>query len=417
MDVTGKRTCTRQEVRVTRSGFLALICSLLFALCMALPHAGALADEAPTDAGAGASAAQEQPATLKAYFLDVGQGDSEFIALPDGKTMLIDAGEQEYGASVVSFVQDTLGLDRIDYLVATHPHADHIGGLPAVLYSPIYVDQVVAPEVANDTETFESFLDAVDVTGKQITPAEAGLVLDEADGLCVEVLSPAAGTASDDVNDASAVIKVTWGSTSFLFTGDASYQVVADANAGHVDVLKVGHHGSDTATSVPLLEKLTPSIAVIEVGWGNSYGHPTTQTLDELASCGVQTWRTDMDGTVEVDSDGAKVTAHALATGAATPAGPDAVTARKQADTDAQAAQQAQAQAEADAAAQAQAAQAAPEQAEDAEPGADATETVYVTKSGKKYHHAGCQYLKKSQIPISLEQAIAQGYTPCSKCF
>ena len=410
MDATRTRNDARQEVRVTRSGFLALVLSLLFALCMALPHAGALAEEAQGDtAGADAIADQEQPATLKTYFLDVGQGDSEFVVLPDGKTMLIDAGEQEYGASVVSFVQDTLGLDRIDYLVATHPHADHIGGLPAVLYSPIYIDQVVAPEVSNDTETFESFLDAVDATGKQITPAEAGLVLDEADGLRVEVLSPAAGDVPDDVNDASAVIKVTWGATSFLFTGDASYKVVSGANPGHVDVLKVGHHGSNTATSVPLLEKLTPSVAVIEVGWGNSYGHPTTETLDELASCGVQTWRTDMDGTVEVDSDGTTVAAHALATGATEPAGPDAAVARTQAGAEAQAAAQEQAQAEA--AAQAPAAQ---EQPADQE--ADATETVYVTKSGKKYHHAGCQYLKKSQIPISLEEAVAQGYTPCSKC-
>ena len=412
MDATRTRSDARQEVRVTRSGFLALVLSLLFALCMALPHAGALAEEAQGGAaGADVAAGQEQPATLKAYFLDVGQGDSEFVMLPDGKTMLIDAGEQEYGASVISFVQDTLGLDRIDYLVVTHPHADHIGGLPAVLYSPIYIDQVVAPEVSNDTETFEAFLDAVDATGKQITPAEAGLVLDEADGLRVEVLSPAAGDAPDDANDASAVIKVTWGTTSFLFTGDASYKVVSGANPGHVDVLKVGHHGSNTATSVPLLEKLTPSVAVIEVGWGNSYGHPTTETLDELASCGVQTWRTDMDGTVEVDSDGTTVAAHALATGATEPAGPDAAAARTQADAEAQAQAAAQEQAQAEAAAQAPAAQEQP-----AGQGADATETVYVTKTGKKYHHAGCQYLKKSQIPISLEEAVAQGYTPCSKC-
>lgn len=392
---------TRSNIRISpgtqRHPFtpLAFLVTLLVTLCMALvPHAGvALADEAMSQAAE----------TLRAYYLDVGQGDSEFLALPDGKTMLIDAGEAEAGPSVVSYVQDTLGYDHIDYLVATHPHSDHIGGMASVLYSPIYIDQVVAPEVSNDTATFEGFLDAVEATGKQITPATAGLVLDEADGLRVEVLSPAADAAYDDLNDWSVVIKVTWGQTSFLFTGDASYKVVEGLDVGHVDVLKVGHHGSDTATSVPLLERMTPQLAVIEVGWGNSYGHPTAQTLDELAHCGVQTWRTDMDGVVEVDSDGTTVSARSAATGATQPAGTDAVAARQNAE-----ATQMQATAEA-----AQEAQTAEQPAQDDA----ATETVYVTKSGKKYHHDGCQYLKKSKIAISLDEAVAEGYTPCSKCF
>ena len=332
---------------------------------------------------------------------------------PDGKTMLIDAGESWAGDAVVDYIQNTLGYDRIDYLVATHPHSDHIGGMKAVLWSPIFIDQVFAPEVANDTETFSGFLDAVQAVGKQITSATAGLVLDEADGLRVEVLSPSVDASYEDLNDWSAVVRVTWGSTSFLFTGDASYQVIDSLNVGHVDVLKVGHHGSDTSTSIPTLEALSPSVVVIEVGWGNDYGHPTQETLDELSYCGAQVWRTDADGNVIVQSDGTAVWAYSADTWATEPVSAEQIEQRRVAEEQARAEEAARAQAEADAAAQ-EAAQ-AQAQAEVAQ-SQNIGDVVYITKTGEKYHRAGCSSLRKSCIEISRSDAIARGYEPCKKC-
>lgn len=395
----------RRILDVTRRAFFVLMMVLTaWALALAaVPQASA--DTADTQ--------DDQGGLLTAHYLNVGQGDSEFVVFPDGKTMLIDAGESWAGDAVVDYIQNTLGYDRIDYLVATHPHSDHIGGMKAVLWSPIFIDQVFAPEVANDTETFYGFLDAVQAVGKQITSATAGLVLDEADGLRVEVLSPSVDASYEDLNDWSAVVRVTWGSTSFLFTGDASYQVIDSLNVGHVDVLKVGHHGSDTSTSIPTLEALSPSVAVIEVGWGNDYGHPTQETLDELSYCGAQVWRTDADGNVIVQSDGTAVWAYSADTWATEPVSAEQIEQRRVAEEQARAEEAARAQAEADAAAQ-EAAQ-AQAQAEVAQ-SQNIGDVVYITKTGEKYHRAGCSSLRKSCIEISRSDAIARGYEPCKKC-
>lgn len=349
-------------------------------------------------------AADPEPAatgTLTAHFIDVGQGDSSFYQLPDGKTMLVDAGTTESGSTVVSYLRG-LGVERIDYLVATHPHEDHIGGMPAV-FSAFEIGQVWAPRATHDTQCYEDFLNAVASEGLTIQAAEAGKQVCSGGGCTVQVTAPAQNADPEDLNDWSAVLLVTFGDTSLLLTGDAGTDVVDGAVSDSVDVLKVGHHGSETSTTAALASKLAPRISIISCGAGNDYGHPDQSVLDALASSTI--YRTDLNGTVVVTSDGASVTATPAreADAAAIATGPE--TAAAQAAAEQQAAEAAASEQEAAAAAAAAASS------------SDNSDiTVYVTNTGSKYHAAGCRHLRKSQIPMTLSEAKAAGYTPCGTC-
>ena len=252
----------------------------------------------------GASAKEE--GTLRVHYLDVGQGDSEFLELPDGKTMLIDAGVADAAPTVVDYVRK-LGYSRIDYVVATHPHADHIGGMATVLKA-FDVGEVWAPRASANTKTFEKFLDTVASKGLSINTAEAGKVLLDEGGCEAAILSPRSGASYEDLNDWSVVLKVVYGKRAFLFTGDASTEVIDAAHAGAVDVLKVGHHGSRSSTTKALIASLGPEAAVIEVGANNDYGHPTKQALNALSDNGVTIYRTDEDGTCVAMCDGSAIT-------------------------------------------------------------------------------------------------------------
>ena len=221
-----------------------------------------------------------QPAgPLKAHFIDVGQGDSEFIELPDGKTLLIDGGPTDAGEKVLSYIKD-LGYSRIDYVVATHPHEDHIGGLTTVI-SSLEVGELWAPDASTNTETFENFLDAIESRGIETHGASAGKSIGESDLYSIQILGPQGGASYDDLNDASAIVLLTYGQNRFLFTGDASSSLISQACNTHVDVLKVGHHGSRTSTNAALATSLSPTYAVISYGIGNSYGHPTQEALGD----------------------------------------------------------------------------------------------------------------------------------------
>lgn len=270
----------------------------------------AAAADADGSQAPGTQAANAPPeGTLTVRFLDVGQGDSELVELPDGKLMLIDAGTQDAGPAVVRAVRD-LGRTRIDYLVATHPHADHIGGMAEVLRD-FDVGEVWAPAVAANTRTFEAFLDAVEDKGLTIRTGSRGkdIVAPGSASYDVQILGPSDSLSSEDLNYYSLVIRVRFGSTSFLFTGDAPADEIRADVSEHVDVLKVAHHGSDTGTDATLAAQLSPRIAVISYGIDNDYGHPTQGVLDALAASGAQVLGTGADGTVTVTSDGTDVTA------------------------------------------------------------------------------------------------------------
>lgn len=245
---------------------------------------------------------------LRVSFIDVGQGDSEFIELPNGETLLIDAGTNETGADVVNYIE-SLGYSSIDYVVGTHPHEDHIGGLDDVIRT-FDVESVYMPKVTADTKTFEDVLDAVDEKGLTINTAKAGVTLVDGDGLSVKMLAPVLDEY-DNTNDYSAVIRIVYDDTSFIFMGDAE-QYAEDLITGDVDsdVLKVGHHGSSTSTGEAFLERVSPSYAVISCGLGNSYGHPHTETIEKLG--GIPVFRTDEMGTIVATSDGSEISFRTL---------------------------------------------------------------------------------------------------------
>lgn len=242
---------------------------------------------------------------MRVSFIDVGQADSEFIELPNGETMLIDAGTNETGANAVNYIK-SLGYTSIDYVVGTHPHEDHIGGLDDII-NTFDIGKVYMPKVTADTKTFEDVLDAVDAKGLTINTAKAGVTILDTERLSIKMLAPISDSY-ENTNDYSAVIKIVYGDTSFLFTGDAEVlaekQITDDVSA---DVLKIGHHGSSTSTCDEFLDKVSPKIAVISCGKDNKYGHPNKETLDKLNARGIPYYRTDKLGTITVMSDGQKV--------------------------------------------------------------------------------------------------------------
>ncbi|MFY9139199.1 MAG: ComEC/Rec2 family competence protein [Thermacetogeniaceae bacterium] len=250
---------------------------------------------------------------LKAHFLDVGQGDSILIQFPNGQTMLIDAGTSEAGGAVVSYLKKE-GINKINYLVATHPHADHIGGMAAVVHA-LAVERVYMPRVSHTTKSFENLLATIKTKGLKINKAEAGVTIINQDGIKAGFMAPCS-LGYDNLNNYSAVVKVQYGSTAFLLTGDAEsvseQEMIASGANLKADVLKIGHHGSKSSTTKGFLSSVSPKYAVISCGRGNSYGHPHQETLDRLKKAGVQVYRTDAQGTVIITSDGKTLTIKTL---------------------------------------------------------------------------------------------------------
>ena len=244
--------------------------------------------------------------TLSVHYLDVGQGDSIFIELPNQKCMLIDAGENMYGKSITEYINN-LGYQKIDYLVATHPHADHIGSM-AYVVKHNDIGEIYMPKVATTTKTYENLLNAISDKGLKVKSAKAGMNIVDDNDFSINILAPVT-IEEDDLNNCSIILKMNYKSDSFLFLGDAEKKeletVTADMSA---EVLKVGHHGSRTSTTKALLEEVNPKYAVISLGKNNSYGHPHKSTLKLLDEFGVETYRTDEDGTIVISTEGSGVT-------------------------------------------------------------------------------------------------------------
>lgn len=241
---------------------------------------------------------------LTVHFLDVGQADSILIQTHSGTNVLIDGGNNADGEAVVSYLK-AQGVRHLNAVIATHPHEDHIGGLDTVL-NEFPVDQVYMPNAVTTTRTYEDFLLAVKSSKATVIQARAGVKLD-VPGLEAVFLAPN-GDYYEDLNDYSAVLKVRFGSVSFLFAGDAESVSEAEMlKAGYdlrANVLKVGHHGSDSSTSSLFLARVAPKYAVISVGAHNDFGHPSEAVLGRLSDAGVKVYRTDRDGTIVMKSNG-----------------------------------------------------------------------------------------------------------------
>lgn len=326
-----------------------------------------------------------QAGTLTVTWLDVGQGDAAVIQC-GGQSMLIDGGKPEKSSYIYAWLQQH-GLSYLDVIVATHVDADHIGGLSGAL-NYASVGTAYCPETTGTTETFQSFVKYLAQRGKQITVPTAGETF-ALGGAQIQILGPL--HRAEDSNDNSIVLKVSFGAISFLFTGDAERAEEQDLlNSGvnlQSTVLKVGHHGSDTSTSYPFLRAVAPQYAVISVGAGNSYGHPTEAVLSRLRDAGVTTFRTDMQGEITAVSDGQTINfstaKNAVAIASANAGGGNA----------------------------------------DGAAGAGTTAGSYVLNTNShKFHLPSCSSVEtispknRKDVNESREQIISEGYAPCKRC-
>nr|WP_320160241.1 lamin tail domain-containing protein [uncultured Methanoregula sp.] len=242
---------------------------------------------------------------LSVYFLDVGQGDSELLVFGN-KTILIDAGETDMGDRVVADLKK-FSITRIDLLVATHPHSDHIGGMQKVL-AAFPVGKVLDAGLPHPSPIYEHFLETIDAQHIPYTIAEQGQTIDIDPALRILVLSPPHERFGDDPNLNSIVLRISYGTINILMTGDmggeAESALTKTGYALDAQILKVGHHGSEYSTSPAFLARVHPETAIIEVGKDNPYGHPHDKALKNLQNAGASVYRTDLDGTVLVRSDG-----------------------------------------------------------------------------------------------------------------
>ena len=317
---------------------------------------------------------------LKVHYIDVGQADCALIEC-NGEYILIDGGNVADSQLVVSYLQKQ-GVEELLAVVCTHAHEDHVGGLPGVL--AVYrTYHVYAPTRTYSSKCFDDFVHYTDQQDLEITIPEPGDYLSFG-GATMTVLGPVKSYA--DPNNTSIVLRIDYGATSFLFTGDMELQAEDDMldhwgerYDWNVDVLKVGHHGSETSTGYRFLREVMPTYGIISVGEGNSYGHPHEAPLSRLEQAGVTLYRTDKLGTIIATSDGKDIS-FTWESGNAGPVTPPSGSL----------------------------------------PGSSAPAAPYIgNKNSKKLHLATCSSLPDEQNRVEFtdyDQAIADGYTPCSRC-
>ena len=333
---------------------------------------GGSADVIPNPASSGVQTAD----SFRMHFLDVGQALSVLVEC-DGQYMLYDGGNVDDGSMVVSYLQKQ-GVEELQYVFCSHAHEDHVGGLAAALaFFP--ANHVYSPVTETSTKCFQDFVKYTQQQGLQVEVPTVGTVW-QLGGATVTMLGPVAQYG--ETNDTSIVLRVDYGATSFLLTGDMESDAERDlVNSGanlKADILQVGHHGSSTSTSYLFLNAVLPEMGVISCGVNNKYGHPHEETLSILRDAGVDVYRTDLLGTVVIGSDGQNYTIRTDKNATDAELNPTAPAASS-----------------------------------------TAQQTYIGNVNSKKFHLPTCPNLpaEKNQILFSsYDEAIAAGYTPCSTC-
>lgn len=360
---------------------------------------------------------------MQVHFIDVGQGDATLIAC-DGHYMLIDAGNNDKGTTVQSYLMSQ-GVEKLDYVIGTHPDADHIGGLDVVIYK-FDCDTIIMPDVANDTRTYDDVVQAMKSKGYQTTYPVVGETY-TLGGATFTIVAPNADYGND-MNEWSVGVLVQNGNNRFLFTGDAEEKAEEDIlNNGidiSADVYAAAHHGSKTATSQAFLDKVSPTYVVISAGEGNKYGHPHAEVLNRLRAAGISVFRTDEQGTIVATSDGNDITWNCSPSEswkAGEPTG-SSDTSQNAASSGTGNSNNNSSSSVAD---NSSADSTASSGSSDTGIAADTSGStnsdsssvmVHITDTGSKYHSAGCSYLKKSDHEVTLSEAKSMGLTPCSRC-
>lgn len=345
---------------------------------------------------------------LQVHFIDVGQADSIFIKVPTGESMLIDGGNNDDSNLVVSYLKNQ-GVNTLDVVIGTHPHEDHIGGLDKVIDS-FKINKVYLPEVNHTTKTYEDVLMAIDNKGLSYTSPVAGSTFNL--GAAKFTLLAPNSSNYEDLNDYSIVVKMDYGNTSFLFTGDAEgvseREMINKGFDLKADVLKIGHHGSESSTTESFLSKVSPKYAVITVGNNNSYGHPHPSTMNRLKAKGIEVYRTDENGTIVATTDGENIafnTNPGSYNSGSTSTSNGSSSANNSSGNNAT---------------KPPVASSEPKTEPKPGPSNNNSRTVYYTPKGKSYHFdSNCRTLSRSKTILSgtLSEAINSGHAdPCDVC-
>lgn len=384
-------------------------------------------------------ASAANPDQMEVHFIDVGQGDATLVTC-GGHAMLIDTGDDTEGTALQNYLKKQK-ITRLDYLILTHPDADHIGGAPVII-TKFAIGKVFVSNFEKDNKTYQKLIQSLDEKRiKALTPkVNSKYTLGTAD---ITILAP--NGSYDNPNDSSVALLLKNGTRSFLFTGDAGEDAENDILETDIDisadVYKVGHHGSKYSTSKNFLKAVDPFYAVISCGEGNSYGHPHAETLNALRAGGIMVYRTDEAGTIIASTDGKSIsfnvpaseswkagepTGNSSGSSAKSTAGTKAAASTQTQKTAPAAASQTETQADASEPSEAAAAPsqkdtapAVKETPQDSAP-PDASELTYVLNvKTKKFHRPTCNSLptaNRQDSSESRDSIVSQGYVPCKKC-